>query len=573
MFRKFLLSAGALAILSGCASTGTTSSSGNSSSSYSKGAPIGKNAKIFSDYLIGSYSNYIADARNRSEFFGRAYQEDNSDMGLARRALTAAWMDGDIDKAVTLSKSVTKTHPKEAFSRSVLGARAFAAGDYSKANSILDYDTGDITLQSAIDLMRAWSVHELGDKAVGQELLDDLSGWAYIKVLGQVQRAIMDGPQGDVENSLTVFDLADSAGVAKTEVTLSRARLLSASGDADEALKVLSELDEENGGFESGPVKEYLDQLKANQTISESLTPQQEVSWTMTEAASGFFIRNRAFDVAEVYLRHAIFIDPDNDKAKIWLAALVEEDRQDEALRLFRSIKDDSTYAVSARLSEANVFFDRDEDATAMKILEKANQDFDNFTTREALGRARLIRENYKDALPIYEELVNSMTEEEIKANTQPLYFRAICYEREKQWDNAVADFQKVLEIDPEDPDALNYLGYTWVDRGENLTKAFDMIEMAVELEPESGAIVDSLGWAHYKLGRYTQARINLEKAVELTPDSATIIDHLGDVYWKLGRFREAGYQWKRALDYDPSDKERKDILAKLKGGLSAVSN
>ncbi len=569
MFRKFLLSVGALALLSACASTGTTPSS----SSASKGAPIGKNAQIFSDYLIGSYSNYIADARNRSEFYGRAFEEDTSDMGLARRALTAAWMDSDVDKTLNLARTVTKAHPKEAFSRSVLGAKAFAAGDYRKASNILNYDTGDVTLQSAIDLMRAWSEHELGNTPESKDLLEDLSGWAYIKVLGQVQRAIMDGPNGDVENSLTVFDLADSAGVAKTEIALSRARLLSASGDSDGALKVLSELDEESGGFDSGPVKNYLDELKANQPISETLTPQQEVSWTMTEAASGFFIRNRAFDVAEVYLRHAIFIDPDNDKAKIWLAALVEEDRQDEALRLFRSIKDDSDYAVSARLSEANVFFDRDEDTTAMKILEKANRDFDNFTTREALGRARLIRENYKEALPIYEALVDSMSEEELKDNTLPLYFRAICYEREKQWEKAVVDFEKVLEIEPDDADALNYLGYTWVDRGENLSKAFGMIEKAVELEPESGAIVDSLGWAHYKLGRYTQARINLEKAVELTPDSATIIDHLGDVYWKLGRFREAGYQWKQALDYDPTDKERKDILAKLKGGLSAVSN
>jgi len=291
----------------------------------------------------------------------------------------------------------------------------------------------------------------------------------------------------------------------------------------------------------------------------------------MTETAYGFFLRNRAFDVAELYLRTAAAIDPGNDKARIWLAALIEDTRQDESLELFRSVDGDSSYAVSARLSEANIFFDRDEDAKAMKILETVNRDYPSFTTREALGRARLIRENYKDALPIYDALVKSMSDEELEANTQPLYFRAISYEREEQWDNAVADFKKVLEINPEDADALNYLGYTWVDRGENLAEAFKMIEKAVELEPKSGAIVDSLGWAHYKLGRYTEARRNLEKAVELTPNSATIVDHLGDVYWKLGRYREAGYQWERALTFDPSDEEIETINAKLKGGLSAA--
>ena len=163
------------------------------------------------------------------------------------------------------------------------------------------------------------------------------------------------------------------------------------------------------------------------------------------------------------------------------------------------------------------------------------------------------------------------MSEEDLKANTQPLYFRGISYEREKQWDKAEADFKRVLAIEPDNADALNYLGYTWVDRGENLTEAFDMIRKAVELEPNSGAIVDSLGWAHYKLGQYQEAKKKLEDAVALSPSSATIIDHLGDVYWKLGRFREAGYQWERALEFDPTDEERDNIKLKLKGQFEAV--
>jgi len=567
MIRSFFLSASALILLSACASTGSVSSSDT------KSGPVSADAKLFSDYLVGSYANYIADAEGRSEYYGRAYSNDQTDMPLARRALSAAWLDGDLDKSFALAKRVNKTHPDEAMSLSLLGAKAFADGNYNQVKRILAKDTGDVTLQILMDLMLAWSEKETGDQESGESRLNDLSSWAYVKVLGQLQRVNMEGAQGDLDNSLAVFDLADAAGVATTEVALSRARLLSASGDDSAALEALSEFDTANGGFESGPVKVYLDELKADKPLSARYTPQQEVSWALTEASYGFFVRNRALDVAEVYLRSAIYIDPSNDKAKIWLASLIEDSSQDEALELFRAVKQNSSYAVSARLSESNVFFDREEDSKAMDILEKANRDFDSFTTREALGRARLIRENYKDALPIYDALVNSMTEEEIKENTQPLYFRAICYEREKQWEKAVVDFKRVLEINPEDADALNYLGYTWVDRNENLTEAFDMIEKAVELEPESGAIVDSLGWAHYKLGRYTDARKNLEKAVELSPNSATIIDHLGDVYWKVGRFREAGYQWKRALDFDPTDKERKNLEKKIKGGLSAASS
>ena len=154
--------------------------------------------------------------------------------------------------------------------------------------------------------------------------------------------------------------------------------------------------------------------------------------------------------------------------------------------------------------------------------------------------------------------------------NPTSRYIRGICLERLDRCQEAVVDFEFVLKHQPENSDALNYLGYTWVDKGVKLTKAFNMIRKAEALEPQSGAITDSLGWAHYKLGQYGQARVKLEDAVEYSPTSATIVDHLGDVYWKLGRIREAGYQWQRALTLDPTDKEVRVIKAKLKGGLGA---
>ncbi|NNE56995.1 MAG: tetratricopeptide repeat protein [Hellea sp.] len=567
MFKNFILTVSSLALLGACA---TTTSAPAEDNRYGAGS----DAQLFADYLIGSYTNEIEDAANRAEYYGRAYQRDKDNMALARRAVTASFTAGDVEKTQDLSRKILKDHPDEPMSRAILGAEAFAAGNYKKANDYFGSETSDITVQILMDLMGAWSEAATGDMEAAQLRLDDLGGAAYFQVLSRVMQANMTDPEGDLTKAGISYDLADAAGVAVTEVALSRARLVSRSGEIETALEGLKAFDDANGNFESGPVRRYMDQLEAGQAISESLTPQQEASWALTEAAYGFFLRNRARDAAEVYIRTALTLDPNNDKAKIWLAALIEDSRQDEALELFRSVPGDSPYAVSARLSEANIFFDREEDSKAMEILEAANRDYPSFMTREALGRARLIRENYKDALPIYDALVKSMSEEELKNDTQPLYFRGICYEREKRWDEAVADFQRVLEIEPDNPDALNYLGYTWVDRGENLTEAFNMIEKAVELEPRSGAIVDSLGWAHYKLGRYSEARKNLEKAVELSPNSATIIDHLGDVYWKLGRFREAGYQWERALEYDPTDEERDVIERKLRDGLAAtVSN
>ena len=299
-----------------------------------------------------------------------------------------------------------------------------------------------------------------------------------------------------------------------------------------------------------------------------------QASRAVTDPAFGFFLSNRSRDGAELYLRIANWIDPKNTKSGSWLGSILEEqgeEGEDAAYALYNAVTEDDPYYISAQLNIAQIYFNREQDDKAISTLEALNAREQSVLTRESLGRARFFRENYAEALPFYKDLVDSLSTEELTANVEPLRFRGIIYERLKRWPEAEADFKRVLELAPDDVDTLNYLGYTWVDRGENLTEAFDMIRKAVEEQPQSGAIVDSLGWAHYKLGEYAQARENLEKAVALSPSSATIIDHLGDVYWKLGRKREAGFQWKRALEFDPTDEERTTIELKLDKGLDAV--
>jgi Flp pilus assembly protein TadD len=149
-------------------------------------------------------------------------------------------------------------------------------------------------------------------------------------------------------------------------------------------------------------------------------------------------------------------------------------------------------------------------------------------------------------------------------------YSRGIALERSKQWKRAETDFLKALDLEPKQPYVLNYLGYSWVDQGLNLDRAQKMIEQAVELRPNDGYIVDSLGWAHYRLGRYEEAVKELERAVELRPEDPVINDHLGDAYWKVGRRLEARFQWLRARSLNPETDVLAGIEKKLKEGLTA---
>ncbi|MGH6954092.1 MAG: tetratricopeptide repeat protein, partial [Alphaproteobacteria bacterium] len=152
------------------------------------------------------------------------------------------------------------------------------------------------------------------------------------------------------------------------------------------------------------------------------------------------------------------------------------------------------------------------------------------------------------------------------------LYARGIALERSKQWPRAEADLLRALEFRPEQALVLNYLGYSWADRGENLERAREMIERAVALRPNDGYIVDSLGWVHYRMGQYDKAVIHLERALELKSGDAVITDHLGDAYWQAGRKTEARFQWRRALTLDADQDLRRSIQLKLEHGLGATN-
>jgi Flp pilus assembly protein TadD len=118
----------------------------------------------------------------------------------------------------------------------------------------------------------------------------------------------------------------------------------------------------------------------------------------------------------------------------------------------------------------------------------------------------------------------------------------------------------------------MNYLGYSWVDKNMNLEEALEMIQRAVELRPSDGYIVDSLGWAYYKLGRFEDAVRELERAVSLRPEDPVLNDHLGDAYWRVGRRLEATFQWSYARDLKPEPDVLAEVEKKLQKGLPPIT-
>ena len=275
-------------------------------------------------------------------------------------------------------------------------------------------------------------------------------------------------------------------------------------------------------------------------------------------------------DLGLVYLQLALYLQPTHPLALIALADLYSAVKKPQlAIKLYERVPATSPMRRNASIQLAMDLDNLDRTDEAKKHLEKlvAEQPKD-IEAILALGNILRGRKKFAECADVYSKGVATI-EKAQRSDWLLFYFRGICLERAKLWSNAEADLKKALELFPEQPQVLNYLGYSWIDQGVNLDEGMRMIRRAVEQKPEDGYIIDSLGWAHYRLGNYEEAAKHLERAVELKPEDPTINDHLGDVYWRIGRQAEARFQWSHARDLKPEPEELPKIEEKLRTGLA----
>jgi tetratricopeptide (TPR) repeat protein len=356
---------------------------------------------------------------------------------------------------------------------------------------------------------------------------------------------------------------------------VARAQVLSQLGRNDQALEMLAEVF--GAAFDPG-LTDLADRLAAGQdvpfdiasTVSDGMA---EVFFTIGAALNG----EAADDFALVYARMAVALRADHVDAILLSAELLDSLGQYElADATYKQVPRDHPDYHAAELGRAEALRRAAKPDAATEVLEQLARDYPTLpAVYSALGDLKRQQENYADAIRAYDKALE-FTETDAMSRWFLLYARGISHERLKDWTKAERDFRAALELNPNQPQVLNYLGYSLVERREKLDEALDMIERAVAARPDSGYIVDSLGWVLYRLGRYDEAVSHMERAVELMPVDPVVNDHLGDVYWAVGRIREAEFQWSRALSFiDPketdgeADPER--IRRKMEVGLDQV--
>jgi tetratricopeptide (TPR) repeat protein len=280
--------------------------------------------------------------------------------------------------------------------------------------------------------------------------------------------------------------------------------------------------------------------------------------------------RHGGEDLALIYLQLALHLNPNHPLALLTLGDLYESVKKPQmAIKVYERVPSSSPLKRNAQIQLATDLDAADRSDDAIKILKAvAAEDPKDLDAIMALGNIERGRKKFADCAQTYSQGIDVLPPNNDKANSVYYYYRGMCEERSKQWSKAEADMRKALELQPEQPNVLNYLGYSWIDQGVNLDEGMKMIKRAVEQRPDDGYIVDSLGWAYFRIGNYEEAAKNLERAVDLRPEDPTINDHLGDAYWRVGRTLEAKFQWAHARDLKPEPDELPKIEAKLANGL-----
>jgi tetratricopeptide (TPR) repeat protein len=373
------------------------------------------------------------------------------------------------------------------------------------------------------------------------------------------------GRQGEALEALE--QAAPSGEPAPTRIVQAYAHVLARAGRRDDARAL---------------VQQHLDRQPINLVLEATLetleagdvppAPIASPEAGMADALLGLaeaLEQQQASGQAILYARLALVLEPELAEAALLLGNIfARQDNHEAALDLLAAVPGSHPLSWEARLRAAESLHALGRVEEAVRRLEAmASERSERIDPLVTIGDLLRRDEAFERAEVAYSRAIERLDGFE-RQHWPLLYTRGITYERTGRWDEAEADFLLALELEPDQPYVLNYLAYSWVDQGVNLEQALPMLQRAVDLRPNDGFIIDSLGWAYYRLGDYDDAVRYLERAVELEPGDPILNDHLGDAYWRVGRLREARFQWLRALTLDPEEDEIALIEDKLEHGL-----
>jgi len=519
-------------------------------------------------YLAARHAGVQRDAGAAAAYYRAALRSDPKNSELLERAFLSVLAEGDVDEAVRLAEQVVHFDRNDRIARLVIGVRALKQKKYSAARQNLTQSVrGPITDLTAT-LLAAWASHGAGDAKGAIEAIDKLQGADWYALFKDLHAGMILDLAGNKKEAGKRFDRAHKLDATALRLVQSYGSWLSRNNKKDEAMKVFQAFDAQ---LPRHPlIVEAMDTLNKGKTLPPMVDTAQMGAAEVLYGLGAALGRRGGEDLGLVYLQLALYLAPNQPLALLSLADLYEQVKNPQlAIKVYERVPHNSPLRRNAEIQMAVNLDSIDRTDEAKQRLQKLTVEHpDDIDAIMALGNILRGRKVFAECADTYSKGIATIAKPE-KPHWLIFYFRGICNERAKKWEQAEADLKEALRLYPDQPHVLNYLGYSWIDQGINLDDGMRMIRRAVEQRPDDGYIVDSLGWAYYRVGNYDEAVKNLERAVELKPDDPTINDHLGDAYWKTGRDIEARFQWSHARDLKPEPDDLVKIKQKLASGLA----
>jgi tetratricopeptide (TPR) repeat protein len=518
------------------------------------------------NYLSALIASADRDTLAAEVYYREALRADPRNPDLLERAFAAALSNGDEPSASSLGERLLTRDSNNNLARLAIAVHDIEQGQFAAARAHLAGADGTRVRDVTTALLAAWCYAGQSDLRRALDALDrirdrsvlafrDYHAGLIADLLGnsaEAQRRLKSAYDDD-KNSLRFAD--------------AYARVLAAQGDLLGATKVYQDF---SAIVPHHPlIERALAELKTNQALDPLVHTAKEGAAEALYGLGSAGSRQGDELPALVYLRLSLYLRPSSDLTAVTLASLFEQLKQgDQVIGAYQLVPSSSPLKMGADIQIALELDSMGKtDEATRRLLEIVAARPHDVEALSALAELQRSVKKYIAAAATYDEAIAAVGIPQ-RDNWTLFYFRGICYERSKKWPNAEADFKKALELNPDQPLVLNYLGYSWVDQGLNLEEAFKMLRRAVELRPNDGYIVDSLGWAHFKLGQYAEATETLEKAINLKPADPVLNDHLGDAYWRVNRRIEAHFQWNHARDMGPDPEDLPAILKKIEIGL-----
>ncbi|MFV0360285.1 tetratricopeptide repeat protein [Tropicimonas sp.] len=520
-------------------------------------------------YLAARHAGAENDYRAAADYYTRALARDRDNPSLQESALLANMGLGEFEAARPVARQMQGLGFDSQIANMALLVGALNDEEYQ---TVIDGIDGDLSVGPLVDgLIRGWSLVGAGQVEAGMAAFDEASKTTGLTAFGLYHKALALALAGDFEGAEIIFSGDGGAPLRLTRRgAFAHSQVLSQLGRNPAALELIrtgwgTDLD-------SG-LQALADRLAAGEKVPFTQIGSvqdgvAEVFYTVADALEG----EAADSYTLIYARAADYLRPGHVDAILLAAGLLEKQKQyDLATEAYNRVPAGDAGFPIAEIGRAAALSDAGKREAAIEVLQNLAKAHGGMPIVQiTLGDSLRQADRFDEASKAYDAAIALFDKDE-PGQWIVYYARGITHEREKRWDQAEADFRKALDLNPGQPQVLNYLGYSFVEMERNLDEALAMIEQAVREEPDSGYIIDSLGWAEFRLGRYDDAVINLERAAQLMAVDPVVNDHLGDAYWAVGRRIEARFQWRRALSFNPEPEEAGRIRRKLDIGLDQV--